>query len=391
MTDLEDDAEGADLNFVNKNAFLSADAYINIQLAVVNHGLVTGNSLKTYLHLVSYAYGKKRTCFPSRETIAIILDISVDSVDRHLRELRAVGLIDWKVRGNNKTNMYYLLDIPDEFYKEVERRKKLAKENRDRVAPAILQGPATAILQDKVLKEEELKDSLHTTYEQANACHAPSTIAYQAGSLKEAPKEQLQSLYANSTNEMFSLVSDLGLPPKYEPEEDSIAGISLKSSKTLSSLLKSYQKKDAKTRGWKYLEIDYLRAWEIVLPSVKASRFPNYTAQFKNEDGTIEFVGQKLAGQLKNLTDKNGYEFMKGYIEWCVFHWNQLRDKRKWMSNTPNILQIVKSFSTFSPFYQTGKITDYVPQKQVAEEKRERKVEEWIPPDEPGDLSKLFG
>ncbi len=57
-------------------------------------------------------------CFPGQERLAAAASISVRQVQRYLVELKEYGLITWRCRGQNQTNIYYIRDV-----KKVERLK----------------------------------------------------------------------------------------------------------------------------------------------------------------------------------------------------------------------------------------------------------------------------
>jgi hypothetical protein len=74
-----------------------------------------GLSLKAkavYVLLLDYAW-QSGSCFPGHERLAEDLDVSQDSVQRALQELRLQKLIDWKRRGLNQTNVYYILRLSE--------------------------------------------------------------------------------------------------------------------------------------------------------------------------------------------------------------------------------------------------------------------------------------
>ena len=65
-----------------------------------------------YMLLLDYAR-ENDTCFPSQEQLAEDLDTSVDTIQRALQELKDYGLIDWKRKGYNQPNVYYILRLSD--------------------------------------------------------------------------------------------------------------------------------------------------------------------------------------------------------------------------------------------------------------------------------------
>lgn len=72
-----------------------------------------------YSLLLDYAW-KDDHCFPGQDVLAYDLDISTDSVQRALQELRDKRLIDWKQQGLNKPNIYYVLRLSDNPFWAIE-------------------------------------------------------------------------------------------------------------------------------------------------------------------------------------------------------------------------------------------------------------------------------
>lgn len=68
------------------------------------------NCKTTYSLLLDYAW-QSGSCFPGQERLANDLGISIRTLRRDLDELKDFGLIDWKQRGRNKTNVYYILSL----------------------------------------------------------------------------------------------------------------------------------------------------------------------------------------------------------------------------------------------------------------------------------------
>jgi Helix-turn-helix domain len=65
-----------------------------------------------YVALLDYAW-QQGSCYPGQERLAADLDISVDTVQRALAELKRFELVDWKQRGLNQTNVYRLLPLAE--------------------------------------------------------------------------------------------------------------------------------------------------------------------------------------------------------------------------------------------------------------------------------------
>lgn len=89
---------------------------------VLRNPNLSRNSKTTYSLLLDYAW-QTGSCFPGQQTLANDLGVSVRTVQRDLEELKKFGLIDWKQRGKNRTNIYYILSL-----------KRLSKPSTDKVS-----------------------------------------------------------------------------------------------------------------------------------------------------------------------------------------------------------------------------------------------------------------
>ncbi len=83
------------------------------------------NAKTLYALLLDYAW-QDGSCFPGQARLAADLDISVDTLKRDLDELRRYGLLSWKQRGMNQTNVYYILPLSDCPYLKLKREVESA-------------------------------------------------------------------------------------------------------------------------------------------------------------------------------------------------------------------------------------------------------------------------
>lgn len=60
--------------------------------------------------LLDYAW-QKGSCFPGQDRLANDLSVHRNTIIKHLKELKEYGLISWKQRGLNQTNIYYINPI----------------------------------------------------------------------------------------------------------------------------------------------------------------------------------------------------------------------------------------------------------------------------------------
>jgi len=63
-----------------------------------------------YALLLDYAW-QKGSCFPGQTRLSKDLGVHRNTVQKYLTELKDFGLIKWKRRGVNKTNIYYILPL----------------------------------------------------------------------------------------------------------------------------------------------------------------------------------------------------------------------------------------------------------------------------------------
>jgi len=86
-----------------------------------------------YLNILSYAWYNAK-CFPGQETLAEELGVSGRTIRKYLAELEKIGLVSCKRRGLNKTNIYYLNEIPDNLKcaNRLERNERSYPERNER-------------------------------------------------------------------------------------------------------------------------------------------------------------------------------------------------------------------------------------------------------------------
>ncbi len=77
---------------------------------VLRNPELSRNSKAAYSLLLDYAW-QTGSCFPGQERLAKDLGVSVRTIQRDLEELKNFGLIDWKQRGKNRTNIYSILSL----------------------------------------------------------------------------------------------------------------------------------------------------------------------------------------------------------------------------------------------------------------------------------------
>lgn len=83
--------------------------YTRINNDILN-AAISPNEHRVYAILCSFAYGKKKTCFPGLQKISEKMGRSIRTVQRTIKKLADRGLITVTRRGNTKTNFYTIHD-----------------------------------------------------------------------------------------------------------------------------------------------------------------------------------------------------------------------------------------------------------------------------------------
>ncbi len=122
------------------------------------------NAKTLYALLLDYAW-QDGSCFPGQSRLATDLDISVDTLKRDLDELRRYGLLNWKQRGMNQTNIYYILPLNECPYLNLNR-----KQAKPELESADLPHPESADLRNPDSADVRLPESADLrSQESANA------------------------------------------------------------------------------------------------------------------------------------------------------------------------------------------------------------------------------
>ena len=74
-------------------------------------------ALRTYLVLCSYAFGRGET-FVGQETLCQLRGAHLSTIIKHINSLKEAGLISVERRGQGKTNIYIIEDIPEKALDE---------------------------------------------------------------------------------------------------------------------------------------------------------------------------------------------------------------------------------------------------------------------------------
>lgn len=77
---------------------------------VLKNPYLTMQAKVIFALLLDYAW-QKGSCFPGQDRLANDLSVHRNTIIKHLKELKEYGLISWKQRGLNQTNIYYINPI----------------------------------------------------------------------------------------------------------------------------------------------------------------------------------------------------------------------------------------------------------------------------------------
>lgn len=86
--------------------------FAQVPRGVLKNPRLTMQAKTLYALLLDYAW-QKGSCFPGQDKLAEDLRVHKNTILKYLKELRNLKLIDWERRGLNKTNIYYILPLPD--------------------------------------------------------------------------------------------------------------------------------------------------------------------------------------------------------------------------------------------------------------------------------------
>lgn len=114
--DLHDKLESLRLSRY-KNRILN-EGYGKVWKPILRSKRVSAGAKAFYAYIDSFAGSDNKPVWVSQETMAEEMDISVRQLRRLVNELVGLKLIEVKRRGNTKTNLYQILDIPQIFWDE---------------------------------------------------------------------------------------------------------------------------------------------------------------------------------------------------------------------------------------------------------------------------------
>lgn len=104
----------SDLRFQSKNR---QGGFTQVDNSVIRSTKLTMQAKCLYAQLLAYAWGG--SVFPGRDRLAKENNVHPNTIDKHMKELKDIGLVEVKRRGLGKTNLYILKDITNLVYENL--------------------------------------------------------------------------------------------------------------------------------------------------------------------------------------------------------------------------------------------------------------------------------
>ncbi len=132
--------------------------FAQISHLITEDRLLSDLAVRVYLALLKYAMNKNY-CFPGQDRLSETIGKSRSSVFRGLNELRNRGLVSWKTRGLNKTNMYILEPISEIYAEKLNTIADVSELQHPDVAKLTHQGESDLTYKEYKVKEEKIKNN----------------------------------------------------------------------------------------------------------------------------------------------------------------------------------------------------------------------------------------
>ena len=120
--------------------------------------LLSDLAVRVYLALLKYAMNKNY-CFPGQDKLAETIGKSRSSIFRGLNELRNRGLVSWKTRGLNKTNLYVLEPISEIYAEKLDSIADVSDLQQPDVSELTHQGVSEMTHKEYKVEEEKIKNN----------------------------------------------------------------------------------------------------------------------------------------------------------------------------------------------------------------------------------------
>lgn len=132
--------------------------FAQISHLVTEDRLLSDLVVRVYLALLKYAMNK-HYCFPGQDKLAETIGKSRSSIFRGLNELRNRGLVSWKTRGLNKTNMYILEPFSEIYAEKINTLADVSELQHQDVSKLTHQGESDLTYKEYKVEEEKIKNN----------------------------------------------------------------------------------------------------------------------------------------------------------------------------------------------------------------------------------------
>lgn len=132
--------------------------FAQISHLITEDRLLSDLAVRVYLALLKYAMNKNY-CFPGQDKLAETIGKSRSSIFRGLNELRNRGLVSWKTRGLNKTNLYILEPISEIYAEKLDRLADVSDLQQQDVSGLTHQGESNLTYKEYKVEEEKIKNN----------------------------------------------------------------------------------------------------------------------------------------------------------------------------------------------------------------------------------------
>ncbi len=132
--------------------------FAQISHLITEDRLLSDLAVRVYLALLKYAMNKNY-CFPGQNKLAETIGKSRSSIFRGLDELRSRGLMSWKTRGLNKTNLYILEPISEIYAEKLDSLADVSELQQPDVSELTHQGESNLTYKEYKVEEEKIKNN----------------------------------------------------------------------------------------------------------------------------------------------------------------------------------------------------------------------------------------
>jgi predicted transcriptional regulator len=132
--------------------------FAQISHLITEDRLLSDLAVRVYLALLKYAMNKNY-CFPGQDKLAETIGKSRSSIFRGLNELRNRGLVSWKTRGFNKTNLYILEPISEIYAEKLDSLADVSDLQQPDVSELTHQGESNVTYKEYKVEEEKIKNN----------------------------------------------------------------------------------------------------------------------------------------------------------------------------------------------------------------------------------------